>query len=217
MSESLFLEDLKLKHFELLNLRQQPLTFKHMSLVMKALGKFHAISFALKDQQRDKFKQLSSLVYDQYWTNFKDDFQAIYEFTFNYFKTCMEKLKRFDLLEKLNKAAGENPCGTALKMATGPLAEPYAVICHGDVTTNNSMFRTNEQGNPIDFKLFDWQFSRYASPVTELVPYLMCSTTKELRAKHYDDFLKIYHESLSDLLMRLDFSSFRFYSFLSAN
>lgn len=202
MSECLFLEDLKLREFDMMNLRQEPLTFEHMSLMMRALGKFHAISFALKAQQPVKFKQLSDLVFEQYWTMISAEFGHILVSTFDNLLSCLEKENRHDLLEKIKQLAGDDICATVLKLVSSSSAEPYAVICHGDVTTNNSMFRKDNHGKPIEVQLIDWQFCRYASPITELISYLLCSTTKELRDEHYNDFLKIYHHSLSDLMTR---------------
>lgn len=206
MYESLFLEDLQLRQFEMINLRQEPLTFEHVSLLMKALGKFHAISFALKDQQPDKFKELRDLVFEQYWTMIDTQFQMHYKDMIDRFSMCLLKEQRFDLVDKFKKLAGENPSKSAQKFVSGAFSEPYAVICHGDLTTNNCMFRKNKQGTPVEIQLFDWQFCRYASPVTELVLFLLCSSTKELRDKHYDEFLRIYHESLTDLLTRFGFN-----------
>lgn len=62
------------------------------------------------------------------------------------------------------------------------------------------MFRHNEKNEVIDVSLIDWQISRYASPVCDIVYYLFCCTDKELRDKHYDSWLKAYHESLTTLL-----------------
>lgn len=200
LSESLFLEDLRNRQFEMIDYRKEPITFDHVSLVMKSLAKLHALSFALKEQQPKKFKELTSLSFEQYWTFL--EFESHYFDTLTRLTTILEVEKRYDLLEKFTKTAGADKCATIFNLVSSAAAEPYAVICHGDVTTNNSMFRYDEQGNPIEIQLIDWQFTRFASPVTDLVLYLFCSTTKELRDQHYNDFLKIYHESLSDLLTR---------------
>lgn len=192
--------------------RQEPLTFEHISLMMKALGKFHAISFALKDQQPAKFKQLKSLLYEHYWTRSRfESFEKTYETCFNRMLISLEEENRLDLLEKLKKAATNDYIGRACSLVSTESAEPYAVICHGDLTSFNSMFRKNVQGTPTEIRFFDWQFSRCASPVTDLVIYLLCSSTKNLRDKHYEDFLKIYHGSLSDSLTR---SSIKFNLFV---
>jgi len=51
--------------------------------------------------------------------------------------------------------------------------------------------------------LFDWQISRYSSPVLDLVHFIFACTDEDLRAKHYDELLGIYHHSLSELLDNL--------------
>lgn len=201
-SEALFLEDLKLRHFEVINHREEPLTFDHMSLVMKALGKFHALSFALRDQQPEKFKQLTDQLHELYWVLAKTQITEHFTSLVERFKNILKAEKQFDLLERFNRKIGNDFFATIFRLASGATAEPYAVICHGDLTVYNSMYRKDEHGKPAEIQFIDWQFSRYASPITDMVPYLFCSTTKELRDKHLEDFLKIYHGSLSDLLTR---------------
>lgn len=51
-------------------------------------------------------------------------------------------------------------------------------------------------------RFLDWQVSRYASPVTDLVYYIFICTTKSLRDKYYDEMIKIYHDSLSEMIAR---------------
>lgn len=201
-SECLFLEDLRTRQFEVIVYRKEPITFEHVSLVMAALGKFHAISFALKDQQPEKFKELASLSFEQFWGMFDAKTTHYYLNMMKRLTSILEQEQRFDLLEKFNKSVGTDLLAKIHKLILSTSAEPYAVICHGDLTTNNSMFRYNEQGKAVEVQLIDWQFTRYASPVIDLVLFLFCSTTKELRDKHYSDFLNIYHGSLSDFLRR---------------
>lgn len=184
------------------DIRYEPLTFEHVSQSMKALGKFHAISFALKDQQSDKFDQLKNQLTEQFWTFHQSEYSDHYNVMVDRFRVCLEEENRFDLSEQLKKVLGKVPIARIFELVSGKAAQPYSVICHGDLTTNNSMFRKDEHGKVVEIQLLDWQFSRYASPVTELVLYLLCSTTKELRDKHYDQFLKIYYDSLSNFLRK---------------
>lgn len=201
-SEAIFLEDLRLRQFEVVDIRHESLSFEHVSLVMKALGKFHAISFALKDQQPDKFSRFTNQIPELFWTFHQTEYKDHFRNMFDRLKSCMEEENRSDLSAKFQQFIGRDRIDRVFEMVAGSSAEPYSVICHGDLTTNNSMFRKDENGRAVEIQLLDWQFSRYASPVTELVLYLLCSTTKELRDKHYDEFLKIYHKSLSDLLLK---------------
>lgn len=50
----LFLEDLQLRGFVMWD-RIKQLDFAHMSLSFRALGRFHALSFALRDQRPEDF------------------------------------------------------------------------------------------------------------------------------------------------------------------
>lgn len=43
---------------------------------------------------------------------------------------------------------------------------------------------------------------RYASPVCDLMYYIFGCTTKNLRDKHYNDFLDVYYSSMSSFLKR---------------
>lgn len=185
----------------MLNQRKDSVTYDHMSLMMKALGKFHAISFAIKDQQPEKFKQFASFVSEQFWNGSNSDFGDHFKMMFNRMEKLLEEENRYDLLDKVKQSVIKGLPATAKYLVSSEAAEPYAVICHGDLTTNNTMFCNDKNKNPTEIQMFDWQFSRYASPVTDLVIYLFCCSTKELRKSH-EDFLKIYHDSLSNLLIR---------------
>lgn len=201
-SECLFFEDLGLRSFEVINHRTEPITFDHMELVMNALGKFHAVSLALKDQEPNKFKDISGCVTEQYWSILETQLKRHYSQMLDRFLHCLKESNRIDLFEKLQNAIGDNYFATIRKITSSDAAEPYTVVCHGDLTIYNSMFRKNEDGKPIEIQLIDWQFPRYASPVTDLVLYLFCSTSKGLRDQYFDVFLKIYHGSLSEMLRR---------------
>lgn len=65
------------------------------------------------------------------------------------------------------------------------------------------LYKYNDNGNPTNVYIVDWQMTRYASPICDIVYFIFTSTMKEMRDKHYDDFLKTYHESLSYHLNRL--------------
>lgn len=161
LSESLFLEDLRRRKFEMVSLRDGPIKFDHVRLVMQALGKFHAISFALKDQQPEKFKELSESIPEQFWTMIESKFSRHFEHMVWRLTSILEQGKRFDLLERFNRMAGEYHLhqSTVFKLASS--SDSYSVICHGDATTNNTMFSNDDHGNPVEVTLFDWQFSRY--------------------------------------------------------
>lgn len=182
--------------------RTEPITFEHVKLVMKTLGKFHAISLAMKEQQRATFKMLTSELTD---ILIRENDQHMQEFL-NFWPASViaaitdpadVRIKR-----KIENLYERKQMEIAAECVNGKTAEPYTVICHGDVWTNNTMFKLDDDGKPIDVRFLDYQLSRYASPACDIVYYLYCCTSKELRDAHYDTFLRTYHESLSTHLAK---------------
>lgn len=51
---------------------------------------------------------------------------------------------------------------------------------------------------------YDWQCTRYAPPVVDIVYFLFLCTDAPLRAKHYDDLIQAYHHALRAQLERLN-------------
>lgn len=48
--------------------------------------------------------------------------------------------------------------------------------------------------------MLDWQVCRWVSPALDLAYFLMTSTNKQLRDKHYDHLIGIYHENLTGIV-----------------
>lgn len=200
-NECLLLDDLTTKDFVMIDRRKENITVDHVILIMKSLGKLHAISFALKDQQPEKFKEITS--------NLTEIFLSSNSSIVDYFEMMKQKL--FDVISneddkhlkvKIEKLCEKSQFTIARECIAGELAEPYAVMCHGDCWTNNTLFKNDKNNKPSEVCLIDWQITRYASPVTDLLYYLFSCIPKELRDSHYDTFLKVYHESLSNHLTR---------------
>lgn len=203
MNECLVLEDLTIKGFKMIDHRKETITAKHVELVMRSIGKFHAISFALKDQQPVKFTELkgnlNEIFFEERKSPVKNYLNSLKQTVLN---TVSGKTDEH-LAERLNNLLSKEQFDIAVECVESGLSEPYAVICHGDLWTNNMMFSYNDKNEPTDVSFIDWQITRYASPITDLVFYLFCCVTKELRDTHYDQFLRTYHKSLSDFLRRL--------------
>ena len=201
-SECVLLEDLSVRDLHIIDRHTEEITADHVRLVMQVLGKFHAISFALKDQEPEKFKKLSSNL-DEVFIRRNDQFLR------DYFLKQMESVinvlsseEDAHLVAKAKKLFEKHPMDIAADCLEVELTGPATVISHGDAWQNNTMFRYDKNGKPIEICLLDWQISRHSSPIIDIVYYMFCCTTKELRDAHYDDFLKVYHESLSAHIQR---------------
>jgi Ecdysteroid kinase-like family len=109
---------------------------------MEVLGKYHALSFAVKDQKPENLESFKAM---------KDIFQcdesskAQIQIWFDGpKKQAAEALKLFDnddLKAKIGKVLETDLLELVLSCIDGAAAEPYTVICHGDCWNNNIMYR----------------------------------------------------------------------------
>lgn len=200
---ALVLEDLRPKGFRMWN-KYTPIDYTHVKLAISQLGKFHAISFAMRQQRPDIFAQFKTL--ESGMLKIMYDFPSstgYYEKTFDKVLKALqpgdtEEIRRIQHLRYHFKSNLQlSSCGSE--------AEPFTVFCHGDFWNNNMMFQYNSADSmePQRAVLIDWQISQYCSPATDLTYYLCSSTEQTLRDAHFDDILHDYHSNLSDLLQRL--------------
>lgn len=199
-NECLLLEDLSVRGFTVIDRRREEVSVDHVRLVMKTLGKLHAISFALKDQEPHKFNEivsnLSEVFIKREDDHLRDFFNKQGEHVFN----SVSGEEDADVLAKAKKLY---ECD-AYDVAADCLEKvgPATVISHGDAWQNNTMFRYDNSGKPIEICFLDWQTTRCSSPIIDIVYYMFCCTTKDLRDAHYDELLKVYHDNLTEHIRR---------------
>nr|CAD7258966.1 unnamed protein product [Timema shepardi] len=186
--------------------RIKGLSAEHCLMVGRELGKLHALSFAFRDQKPEEFERLSGKVVE---TIFKSNSQPgasehTTSSTNNVSAALLMKVPKDSKYVQRFKNFSDNCMEILIESAKGSLAEPYAVICHGDCWTNNMLFKRAENGVTPEAMIFlDFQLSRYSSPVTDLSYFLYCCTTGTVRRKVYNSFLKTYYDSLSHFLSAL--------------
>lgn len=199
--ECLFLQDLTKSSFSMIDKRA--VTMDHILLVMQALGKFHAVSYAIKDQQPDKFSKLTSKLQEHiYRHGHNSDLAEAYNAAAMNVINSITDDKDVGLLEAVLRLYERDQYDIMVECVDGNAAEPYSVVIHGDMWSNNTMFQFNDANIPSRACLIDWQIARYASPVLDVLYYIFLSTTKELRGRNYNIYLKTYYDSLSCHLER---------------
>lgn len=150
IDEGLIFEDLCVRGFTTIDRRTEEVTVEHMRLVMQSLGKLHAISFALKHQQPERFNDLTAHLNEVFVRN--DDVHL---------RECFAKQAQlaFDavsdsddahLLAKLKQLYEKDPIDVAADCLNLELTGSASVIGHGDAWQNNTMFRYDANGKPIE-------------------------------------------------------------------
>lgn len=181
--------------------KSKSLNYEHAKLLLVALGRFHAISFAMKEQKPEQFEKFKAM--DDFLTNntMDDSIKAVMINSVMNAIECLDKedTKRRTKIKNLSEVIAET-----LKFAlNGENAEPFTIITHGDCWFNNFLYHYKRKDVPDSIVLLDWQVARYVSPVIDLVYFFFMCTDHHLRAKHFDEFLGIYHNSLKDMLEHL--------------
>lgn len=203
MNEALIMEDMKAIGFKLCD-RHQPLDHNHTLLALKEYGKFHALSFALRDQEPKIFNELAKNTQENFFNGMNsnglhESFRSQSERALNSLdpvkhKVAYEKLKKFqdNMVDIIN---------TAVK---SDLDDPYSVIGHGDCWINNFLFKYDEITKlPSELCILDWQLARVGSPALDLGYFIFTGTSKELRDKHYKSLIQQYYDSFSSYLREL--------------
>ncbi|KAJ9582655.1 hypothetical protein L9F63_023004, partial [Diploptera punctata] len=198
------LEDVSIHGFESGD-RMEGVNFDHCAAVLKTLGRFHALSLAVKDQDPEGFKIISSKVKETYW---HEDFKSWYYGQFEKFKKiCLEAVSKeypnSVYEEKFKHFADDTLYDQLSELAKAKT--PYAVIGHGDTWAPNFMFTyTDEQKKCIkDIRMIDFQLARYGSPINDLSFYIFSCTTQEFRCSHFKELMKVYYSSVSEFLQDL--------------
>lgn len=202
----LLLEDLKVTGCQIKNKHESP-DYKHVQKLMVELGKFHAISFALKKRKPEFFLQFQEL--PDLLARFMDSMKTLMDKNCRLIlKDVLDSEKHPDFVRKRFERWRTKLWTDVEEITRGTNAEPFAVINHGDCWTNNLMFSYSKTSDEIDrLRFIDFQMCRYGSPVLDVFYFLFTCTDSPLRQKHFHDALDDYYASLSNFLQKLDESA----------
>ncbi|XP_058451237.1 uncharacterized protein LOC131430350 isoform X2 [Malaya genurostris] len=199
--EAIFMRDLKAVGFQMVD-RHRDMSLEHYQLMLKALARLHATSFALKDQQPARFERFRSMKEILAIPEAHAVMGPWYSQMAARTMELLDEQKEPEVYQKTKKVLTLSWPELARDLLNGQNAEPYAVIAHGDCWHNNLLYRY-EDGNAVDIRLLDWQCCRYASPVVDLMYFIFIASSKTFRDRHYDQLLDFYHRTLTDFMRRL--------------
>lgn len=138
----IIMDDLRTQGFLLWD-KLQPIEYENVRLLMTALGRYHALSFAIRDQRPEvfaTFQDMSDVMLEMIESAPAMDgiFKAGMEQSMSFFKEKTEVHNFLDHAlhtwkETFRKCLGDN------------VAEPFAVVGHGDCWNNNMMFLSNSE------------------------------------------------------------------------
>ncbi|KAG5890659.1 hypothetical protein JTB14_034947 [Gonioctena quinquepunctata] len=165
--EFLVFENLKSLGYEQHD-RKKPMNLFHCKAILEQYGKFHAISFAMRQQNKKKFDDLSSKLKDIFDSFLKNrGNKTMFGTSKTYLFKLLEKNGEVLLLKKLSEILQRDSCEIMKEALT--TEDPQSVIIHGDCWCNNFLFKykgTN-RSSPSKVAILDWQISMLRSPVID--------------------------------------------------
>lgn len=109
-----------------------------------------------------------------------------------------------ELIHKFSNSASEKALRSAERIENG-----LNVINHGDLWSNNIMYRHNIAGEAIDVRLVDFQCCYWGSPLLDVINVLVTSSHKTLRLNDWNKLIEYYHGELTLVLTCLDYQCSR--------
>lgn len=193
-NEILILQNIRTLGYELWDKMKQ-MNKEHVEFVYTEYGKYHGISYALKDQQPKAYQELvdrlPTVALDLFTEKMADALTQMAEKGRSLFDPEREadKYNKYsqyldNLQDKIKALAQQN--------------HPYAIIVHGDCWSNNMMFKYASNGDkvrPEKMCLLDFQLIGQGSPVLDLAYFTYASSPKAIYG-NLDHYLKIYYKSL---------------------
>ncbi|XP_041971551.1 uncharacterized protein LOC121727656 [Aricia agestis] len=209
VNDVICLEDASLEDFGSA-VRQEGIDISHCKVTLKSLAKYHALSFAMRDQDPKTFNAIKDLIEEEYYhPRLWDWYQkfwyricgiAVDAVVKEYPNTIYaDKIKEFAVPERYKD------------MIKAVEDQTNGVLSHGDCWTNNFLYKY-VNGTPVDAKLIDFQLTRCASPVLDLSFFIYACTDDKLRQAHYDNLLQYYYDSLSTHIRNLGSDANKVYS-----
>lgn len=136
------LEDLHTQGFVMWN-RSQPSTVANITLAMREIGKFHAVSIAMRDQEPEKFAKIQEM------TSIADTFLdtpvllKMFDVSLERAIKVLKSDKQKSIYNKI-RASVKGQFEKCLKPKDGSIV-PLGVLAHGDFWSNNCLYRTQNQ------------------------------------------------------------------------
>lgn len=175
--------------------------FAQAEAVIKQIGRFHGVSLALKNQQPEVFEEFKRLQSNALDNMAKEESNPFYSMFYGMAVDTLDP-SEVDLIAKMTDLK-ETYLARMRDCMNADEFEPFGVINHGDIWSNNLMYRYKDGGELQNVCILDWQTAQYGSPACDFSLYLFCAVQKSIRDLHYDDLVATYYDSLSETIKYL--------------
>lgn len=197
----LILEDMQVSEFKNFE-KQRLLNLDHILPTMEKIAKMHACSVVLaaKDPKIMEFFGEPPISRNPD----RKDFLGFFPANIRCVAEEVSLWKGFEeITEKLFKLA-DNVLQESVAMYDTH-AQGFQVFNICDLWINNLMFRLDENFEPQDVVLLDYQLAYFGSPATDINYFLFGSLNENVRKVHFKFIVREYHRHLKETLEKLNY------------
>ncbi|KAF5292778.1 hypothetical protein FQA39_LY13823 [Lamprigera yunnana] len=199
--EIIVLENMQQKGFRITE-RHQTFDYPHASILIKELGRLHALSFALKDRYPKLFQDIVTKLPDlEYHSGMRKLVKYVSETIFPKYLYLIDVENQNEVYKKVEHIQ-KGLFNSLLQCSEVDINDPYLVIVHGDLWVTNVMFKYNKSFEPTRVCLLDWQTTKISSPVIDISQLLFVCLSKKERDLYCDHLINDYYNSFSKFLMQ---------------
>uniref|UniRef100_A0A0A9Y152 Putative GMP synthase [glutamine-hydrolyzing] n=3 Tax=Lygus hesperus TaxID=30085 RepID=A0A0A9Y152_LYGHE len=196
--DTIILEDLNYENFRVAN-RRDNLDLPHCLLVLKSLGRFHAMSRVLLSKGLISNDDLKPM----YMTSDSTFTSRLIKGGLTQASTVMASSWSPEWKETSVRIADdvEGSIGRLQELAKIN-EDTYVVLNHGDMWIANLMFKYSplDETEPIAVRFIDFQLCHYNSYGWDIIYFMYSSIKPDERREHFDLALETYHQSLVSTL-----------------
>ncbi|XP_067622807.1 uncharacterized protein [Eurosta solidaginis] len=182
------------------------LNYAHLHYALKSVAALHASSIVYEVRHGCKLNELhpETVLENAYPLGQSEQHSRILNFKNAnlVFIELIKNLKKYQ--HHLDYILHEFPKRISLIFQLVQTSTKYLnVFNHGDLWANNVMFQYDKFGeSPLQCRLVDFQLSRYAPPMLDLMALLTIPTTSSFRKKYMPELLSDYYRFMTDFLKR---------------
>ena len=178
--------------------------YKHCVVLVETLARFHAESVFFEEKTYSKLgEKYSDILFESFWMN-KEGHPG-YDFMRATSKAVINLLEhqpdyqtnqhKYKMVKEKYLEVTKETCEFVK-----PSKKYRNVICHGDLWASNIFFRYNENAEPVEVRLVDFQLFRYTPPAHDVMCFLYFVSNRDFRKKFLDEILTIYYKTFSSEL-----------------